>query len=102
LLAVVAQHTNKGIGRRLIAAAEGWAIDNGINEMQLELLAPATWEHPAKVALKKWYSRLGYSPRDNKSFNDLYPGPATFLTTACDFTLWSKALKVGDQVNDAA
>lgn len=93
MLAVAEQHTNKGIGNLLVTAAEHWARKNAMRHMQLELLAPRTWEHPAKEVLARWYSKLGYVPKANRSFHDLYPEPATYLTAPCDFTLWEKELK---------
>ena len=49
-----------GIGRELVAFAEGWARGQGLRHMQLELLVPRTWSHPGKEFLRSWYTRIGY------------------------------------------
>ena len=49
-----------GIGRDLVAFAERASRDAGCRGMQLELLVPREWAHPAKQFLAEWYARLGY------------------------------------------
>ena len=43
-----------GIGRALVAFAEGWAAERGVASMQLELLVPTAWQHPSKQFLHDW------------------------------------------------
>ena len=50
----------KKLGSALIKAAEDWARNEGFKTMNLELLTPKDWEHPAKIFLHNWYTRIGY------------------------------------------
>lgn len=81
-----------GIGRDLIAYAEGWARTEGIATMQLELLVPQSWVHPVKQFLYEWYSRLGYQVVRKGSFADDYPALAPRLATPCDYLIFHKPL----------
>ena len=62
-LGLVATATNQwggGVGRRLVRSAEELMRSRGVTTMQLELLVPTEWNHPAKDRLHAWYTRLGY------------------------------------------
>jgi GNAT superfamily N-acetyltransferase len=52
---VAASHRGQGIGRRLVAAAEEWAVDKGATRMQLL----ADQENTPALA---FYGHLGYDP----------------------------------------
>ena len=81
-----------GIGSALVKAAENWAISKGFKRMRLELLTPRYWEHPSKVFLKEWYSRIGYVPDKTEPFEKMHPEKIHDLATECDFTVWYKSL----------
>jgi GNAT superfamily N-acetyltransferase len=81
-----------GIGRALVAFAEGWAVDQGLSFMQLELLVPTTWDHPSKQFLREWYSRLGYRVVRTGKLEESYPDLAPLLATPCDLVVYRKAL----------
>ena len=60
-LAVQQSHQGKGLGRRLVLAAEECLADQGCKVIQLELLAPSHWKHSHKERLREWYTeQLGY------------------------------------------
>ena len=81
-----------GIGSTLVLAAENWAKSEGFNRMRLELLEPRNWEHPSKVFLRKWYSRIGYVPDKTEPFEIMHPEKTCALATECNFTVWYKTL----------
>ena len=81
-----------GIGRDLVAFAEGWARRQGFATMQLELLVPRTWTHPVKEFLHGWYTRIGYRPVRTEPFDEAYPALAPLLATPCDFVIYHKPL----------
>jgi N-acetylglutamate synthase-like GNAT family acetyltransferase len=55
-----AARLDSGVGRELVAIAEGWAREQGLERMRLKLLIPHEGTHPFKQRLHSWYSRLGY------------------------------------------
>ena len=81
-----------GIGRALVAFAEGWAREQGFSRMQLELLVPQTWEHPVKEFLRGWYTRIGYRQVRTGRLEEAYPALHPLLATPCDFTIFHKDL----------
>ena len=81
-----------GIGRALVAFAEGWAREQGFRRMQLELLVPQTWEHPVKEFLRGWYTRIGYRQVRTGRLEEAYPALQPLLATPCDFTIFHKDL----------
>jgi len=61
-LAVEQSYQGKGLGRRLVHAAEEFLVKQGCQVIQLELLAPSHWKHTHKERLRTWYTeRLGYT-----------------------------------------
>ena len=84
-----------GIGRALVAFAEGWATDRGFAGMQLELLVPTSWQHPSKQFLHDWYSRIGYREVRTAALGELYPELEPLLATSCDLVVYRKALEHG-------
>jgi GNAT superfamily N-acetyltransferase len=85
-------HRGKRIGSALVDGAERWAREHACHTMQLELLTPRHWTHPAKEFLRLWYSRIGYTPQKTEPFESMYPQLVPELATECDFTLWYKRL----------
>ncbi|GIF64815.1 GNAT family N-acetyltransferase [Asanoa ishikariensis] len=81
-----------GIGRELVAFAEGWARAAGLRVMQLELLVPRGWTHPVKEFLREWYTRLGYREVRRDPFELAYPALQPQLATDCDFVVYHKPL----------
>lgn len=81
-----------GIGRDLVAFAERVSRDAGCREMQLELLVPREWTHPAKQFLAEWYDRLGYRVTHRADLAEDYPHLAPSLATPCDFLVYRKDL----------
>jgi ribosomal protein S18 acetylase RimI-like enzyme len=86
------EHRRQGVGRELVRFAERWSQGQGLATMQLELLVPRQWRHPAKEFLKAWYSRIGYRPVRTGQFEESYPDLAPHLATACDFVIYHKPL----------
>jgi GNAT superfamily N-acetyltransferase len=81
-----------GIGRELVAFAERASRDAGCREMQLELLVPREWTHPAKQFLAEWYDRLGYRVTRRADLAEDYPHLVLSLATPCDFLGYRKEL----------
>jgi GNAT superfamily N-acetyltransferase len=82
----------EGIGRELIRFAEELSRGRGLGVMQLELLFPRDWSHPAKEFLHAWYTRIGYEPARRGDLGDAYPHLAPLLATPCDFVIYEKPL----------
>lgn len=81
-----------GIGRELVRFAERASRAAGCRAMQLELLVPREWTHPAKQFLAGWYERLGYRVTHRADFATDYPHLAPSLATPCDFLIYRKDL----------
>ncbi|WP_223885687.1 GNAT family N-acetyltransferase [Nocardia colli] len=81
-----------GIGRELVRFAERRSAENGAHTMQLELLVPREWTHPAKKFLAEWYTRIGYRVVRRGALEDDYPHLAPLLATPCDFMIYNKPL----------
>jgi GNAT superfamily N-acetyltransferase len=92
MLVASPEHRGLGIGRDLVAFAEGWARRQGLARMQLELLVPRTWTHPVKEFLREWYTRIGYRPVRTDDLADTYPALAPLLATPCAFVVYQKDL----------
>jgi ribosomal protein S18 acetylase RimI-like enzyme len=86
------QRRGEGIGRDLIDFAEDRFGRRGVPTMQLELLVPRQWTHPAKEFLDLWYTRIGYRPVRTGRIEDAYPHLAPLLAIPCDFVIYHKAL----------
>jgi GNAT superfamily N-acetyltransferase len=85
-------HRGIGIGRRLVAFAEDWARGRHLSRMQLEVLVPRGWTHPAKEFLRVWYTRIGYRHVRTGRLDEAYPALQPQLATPCDFTIYHKQL----------
>jgi GNAT superfamily N-acetyltransferase len=83
---------NAGIGRALVAFAEGVARDRGRRAMRLELLVPRERRHTSKMFLDAWYGRMGYRPIEKRSVQEAHPELVPELATACDFVTYEKSL----------
>jgi GNAT superfamily N-acetyltransferase len=92
MLVASPQHRGIGIGRLLVAFAEGWARDRNLGVMQLELLVPRTWTHPVKEFLRGWYTRIGYRRVRTGRLDEAYPALQPLLATPRDFTIYHKDL----------
>jgi GNAT superfamily N-acetyltransferase len=92
MLVASPEYRGVGIGRELVAFAEGWARDQGLSRMQLELLVPRTWTHPVKEFLHGWYTRIGYQPVRTGRLGAAYPALQPQLATPCDFVIYHKNL----------
>ena len=92
MLVASPDHRGAGVGRELVAFAEGWARGQGLGRMQLELLVPRTWVHPVKEFLRGWYTRIGYRKVRTEPFADAYPALQPQLATPCDFVIYHKTL----------
>jgi GNAT superfamily N-acetyltransferase len=82
-----------GIGRELVAFAERLARRDGHDTMELELLRPKTWVHPAKEFLAAWYRRIGYVTVRTVTVEGSYPALAPLLATPCDVLIFHKDLR---------
>jgi GNAT superfamily N-acetyltransferase len=94
MLAAAHQYRGIGVGRDLVAFAEGLSRDRGHRTMQLELLVPRVGKHPNKVFLDDWYSRLGYRVARTMSLDDAYPDLSPLLATECELVIYEKPLEV--------
>jgi GNAT superfamily N-acetyltransferase len=92
MLAGSPRHRNSGIGRLLVAYAEGKALESGRRTMRLELLVPREWSHPVKEFLLQWYTRLGYVHVRTGVLEEQYPQLSPHLVTACNYQVYHKAL----------
>ncbi|WP_067498783.1 GNAT family N-acetyltransferase [Actinoplanes sp. TFC3] len=93
LLAVAPSQQGSGAGRGLVRFAEQWARDRGLPVMQLQLLVPATGEHPVKQFLRAWYTRLGFRLVDSGEVAGHHPDLAPLLAVECRFLTFHKDLR---------
>lgn len=87
------QRRGVGIGRELVAFVERWARFRGLTAIQLEVLSPLHWTHPAKEVLHAWYTRLGFRVQRTGTFADDYPTLAPLLATECVYSIYRKTLR---------
>lgn len=73
LLSVDPAFEGRGIGRRLIAAAESRAMDAGARWMEIEVLRLRDKDLSFKKVLDQWYRRLGYEWTVTQNFIDRKP-----------------------------
>jgi hypothetical protein len=73
--------------------AERWAQHRGATGMQLELLVPRDWTHPAKECLRSWYAHLGYRVARTTTLDEDYPELAPHLATPCNLIIYAKPLR---------
>jgi GNAT superfamily N-acetyltransferase len=92
LISVAPDEWGGGIGRELVRSAEELMRSHGLTTMQLELLVPKGWVHPAKDRLRSWYTRLGYRMIRSVPFDEVAAPPASQLATPCEFLVFRKSL----------
>ncbi|MFC9440461.1 GNAT family N-acetyltransferase [Nocardia sp. NPDC057030] len=92
MLVAAPARRGSGIGRDLVRFAERQSAEKGAHTMQLELLVPRDWTHPAKKFLAEWYTRIGYRVVRRGALEDDYPHLAPLLATPCDFMIYNKPL----------
>jgi hypothetical protein len=63
-----------------------------LTTVQLEVLVPKEWVHPAKEHLRVWYDRLGYRVVGTAAFEDVAVHLASELATPCEFLIFRKPL----------
>jgi ribosomal protein S18 acetylase RimI-like enzyme len=97
MLAADPAHRGVGVGRELVRFAEHRCRAEGLATMQLELLVPRDWVHPAKELLEAWYTRLGYRVARTDTIDAAYPELAPLLATPCDFVIYRKELGAGSR-----
>jgi GNAT superfamily N-acetyltransferase len=95
MLAADPAQRGAGVGRRLVGFAERQCRDRGLATMQLELLVPRDWAHPAKTWLHDWYTRIGYRVVRRIPTEGPYPEMTPRLATPCDFLVYHKDLRNG-------
>jgi GNAT superfamily N-acetyltransferase len=93
LISTATDQWGGGVGRRLVHAAEELMRSRGTTTMQLEVLVPTEWSHPAKEQLRAWYSRLGYRVVRTAPIEDVAAHLAPSLATPCQFLIFHKPLR---------
>jgi GNAT superfamily N-acetyltransferase len=96
MLAAAPDRRGIGLGRRLVEFAERGSLETGRDTMQLELLVPRSWTHPAKDFLAGWYGRIGYAVTRTGTIDESYPHLAPLLATPCDFVIYRKDLAMSE------
>ena len=86
------KYKGKGVGSVLVNFAEQQAKDKGATTMQLELLVPTEFEHPDKIFLNSWYTRIGYKQIGEHDVDFVHQGISQFLKTGCVAKVYQKEL----------
>ena len=81
-----------GLGSRLVRSAEDLMRSRGATTMQLEVLVPKGWSHPAKDRLRDWYTRLGYRVVGSAPLDQVAAHLAPQLATSCELLIFHKQL----------
>ena len=85
-------YKGKGVGSVLVSFAEQIASNHNATIMQLELLVPTEFEHPDKVFLHDWYSRIGYKKIAEHDVDYVHAGLSKLLKTGCVAKIYQKKL----------
>jgi GNAT superfamily N-acetyltransferase len=93
LISTATDHWGGGVGARVVRAAEELMRSRGMTTMQLEVLVPKEWTHPAKEHLRAWYTRLGYRAVRTAPFEQVASPLACRLATPCEFLIFRKPLR---------
>ena len=91
-LAVEPAYGGRGIGRELVAFAEGRALSAGLTKMQLEVLTPTEADTTHSQLLAQWYRRLGYREIARSPMEDFEPEALPFLVAPCQIVVHLKQL----------
>lgn len=86
------QYKGRGIGSLLVSYVEKQALERGARVMQLELLVPTEFEHPDKVFLTQWYTRIGYRKMAEHDVDYVHQGISKYLKTGCVAQVYEKIL----------
>lgn len=81
-----------GIGRELVRVSEDHMRRQGAEVMQLDLLVPESWTHPAKARLDAWYTRIGYKLIYTDGFNARFGRAEALLAGPAVFRVYEKVL----------
>jgi GNAT superfamily N-acetyltransferase len=92
MLVAAPDRRGSGIGVALLDFAEGRCRERGRRALQLELLVPREWTHPAKAFLSAWYARRGYRLVRTTTLDEDYPHLTPLLATPCDLEVHEKVL----------
>jgi len=92
MLAVDPAHRDRGVGRRLVRAAEDGARRAGAEQMHLEVLTPTARESGGKAELGRWYERLGYRYAGDLALHERYPDLVPELAVPCHLRLYRRPL----------
>jgi GNAT superfamily N-acetyltransferase len=92
LVSAEPEERGRGIGRKLVRAAEDLMRERGATTAQLELLVPKDFVHPEKERLRAWYTRLGYRVVRTAPFEEVATHPASGLAVPCEFLVFRKPL----------
>ena len=92
LISTAPDEWGRGVGGELVRTAEELMRARGVTTMQLEVLVPKGWVHPAKTRLRQWYERLGYRVVRSAPFEEIATHLASDLATPCQFLIFRKPL----------
>jgi len=92
LLGVSLDAEGKGVGSKLIEAAENQARKDGSRYMIIDILRPRDFEVPVKNRLRVWYEKMGYVFTHIQNFEDRRPDRAKFLKVPSVFDCFRKRL----------
>ena len=92
MLSTAQAYRGLGVGKKLVGAAENWAIEQGCHYMQLRVLSPRGQKHAHKDFLKDWYQKLGYIFQRVERLEELYPMLAADFNGQGDFFVYQKKL----------
>ncbi|MFK7785084.1 MAG: GNAT family N-acetyltransferase [Crocinitomicaceae bacterium] len=93
LLGVHSSAEGRGVGSKLIEAAENHALVQGSGYMVLDILRPRDFELSLKKRLRKWYEGMGYVFTHHQNFEDRRPDRAKDLKVPSVFDCYRKELK---------
>jgi GNAT superfamily N-acetyltransferase len=92
LISTATDQWGGGVGSRLVRSAEDLMRSRGATTMQLEVLVPKGWSHPAKDRLRDWYTRLGYRVVGSAPLDQVAAHLAPQLATSCELLIFHKQL----------
>jgi GNAT superfamily N-acetyltransferase len=92
LISTATDQWGRGVGSDLVRSAEELARSRGVRTMQLEVLVPKERQHPAKIRLRDWYTRLGYRVVRTAPFEEVAGHLAPLLAGPSEFLIFHKRL----------